>query len=470
MFICLVGARSDGHEYIKEAVARGAAAVFLEKEEYAEGINEAVVVAKVKSGRRALALMSAAYFGYPAQKLTTIGITGTKGKTTTAHIVRKILETDGRKTGMIGTVGVFIGDNESPSENTTPESYELHKIMAQMVKAGCEYMVMEVSSQATKLDRTAGINFDYGVFLNLSQDHIGPGEHEDFAEYLECKSLLFRQCRVGIINADDPYAADIAAKATCRIVTISTEKEADFRVVNSEIYKASGKLGMKFKLIGLNDCKEYNSASESCELMINIPGDFSVYNAVVAVAVCSELKVPVCSIRTGLENIYVKGRVEPLFVSDDFHVIVDFAHNGVSVESVLKTLRKYSSGRLVCIFGCGGNRSRDRRYDMGEAAGGLADFCILTEDNPRSETVAAINADIIVGLNRTNGKYIEIENRKEAIEYAITHAIPGDIIVLLGKGHETYIEKNGIKTYYSEHETVDEIMKKIKGVSTGDTA
>lgn len=455
-FVCITGMHYDGHEYVKEAAANGAAAVLLEKEEYAGGIPADITVVRTGSSRYALAMMSAAYFGYPARKMTIIGITGTKGKTTTAHMIRSILETDGRKTGMIGTTGIIIGQNEYPQANTTPESYELHRMMAEMAKQGCRYVVMEVSSQGIKLDRTAGIYFDYGVFLNISQDHIGPGEHKDFAEYLECKSRLFCQCRTGIINIDDKYAASITAAADCHITAAGEGENADLHISNPEICKTPDMLGMKFKA-------EWRPDNTGChQLAVNVPGDFSVHNAAAAIAVAVQLNVAWDRIEAALMDIHVKGRTELINVPGGVNAVIDFAHNRASMENILTSLRRYSDGRLICVFGAGGSRSRDRRYGMGEAAGELADLCILTEDNPRNEKVSDINADIITGIMRTNGKYIEVEDRKEAVYRGIKEAVPGDLVIIMGKGHEEYIERNGVREYYSEHEAVMEAIERIK--------
>lgn len=452
VFVCMVGAVADGHDFISDAVGKGASAIVLEKAEAAADVPEGITVLQVESTRKALAYMSAAYFGYPAQKLTTIGLTGTKGKTTTTYIIKNMLEQAGKKTGLIGTIAALIGDREIPAKNTTPESYMIHEYMAQMVDEGCEYVVMEVSSQGLKLDRTAGIQFDYGIFTNLSPDHIGAAEHADFAEYLSCKSMLFRQCDTGIINADDIHAKEVIEGHTCSLVTFSAEKEADLQGYDIEFFNESGRLGMKFRTKGLMDCSA----------RIYIPGMFSVQNALTAMTVCKLLGMSDEAILKGLETVYVKGRVEPVHISEEFSLIIDYAHNEVSTRSVLNTLRRYKPGRLIALYGCGGNRSRVRRYDIGEAAGELADLSILTMDNPRNEEVADINNDIKVGLARSGGRFIEIEDRKEALAYAITHAQPGDMIVTLGKGHEDYFEIKGVKYHFSEREAIQEIVEEIK--------
>ena len=452
MFVCMVGAVTDGHKYIPDAVEKGASVIVLEKEEETAQIPENITVLKVASARLALALMSAALFDHSARKLVTIGLTGTKGKTTTTYMIKKVLEMAGKKVGLIGTIGAMIGEEHLPSKNTTPESYELHRMFAAMVEAGCEYVVMEVSSQGLKLDRTAGILFDYGIFTNLSPDHIGPAEHASFEEYMECKSLLFRQCRIGIVNADDEHVEGILKGHTCEVKTFSAEKEADLMASDIGFINEDGKLGMHFKVSGCMDC----------QAKVHIPGRFSVYNSMVTMLVCHLAGISDEAILEGLSKVQVKGRVEMLPVSKDYTLIIDYAHNEVSTRSVLTTLMEYHPKRLICVYGGGGNRSKLRRYDMGEVTGEMADLCVLTCDNPRDEEIRDINNDIKVGLARSNGKYIEIDDRKEAIAYCMKNAKPGDMIVLLGKGHEDYQEIKGVKYHFDEREAVAEILDEMK--------
>ena len=452
MFVCMVGAVTDGHKYIPDAVEKGASVIVLEKEEETAQIPENITVLKVASARLAHALMSAALFDHPARKLVTIGLTGTKGKTTTTYMIKKVLEMAGKKVGLIGTIGAMIGEEHLPSKNTTPESYELHRMFAAMVEAGCEYVVMEVSSQGLKLDRTAGILFDYGIFTNLSPDHIGPAEHASFEEYMECKSLLFRQCRIGIVNADDEHVDGILKGHTCEVKTFSAEREADLMASDIGFINEDGKLGMHFNVTGCMDC----------QAKVHIPGRFSVYNSMVTMLVCHLAGISDEAILEGLSKVQVKGRVEMLPVSKDYTLIIDYAHNEVSTRSVLTTLMEYHPKRLICVYGGGGNRSKLRRYDMGEVTGEMADLCVLTCDNPRDEEIRDINNDIKVGLARSNGKYIEIDDRKEAIAYCMKNAKPGDMIVLLGKGHEDYQEIKGVKYHFDEREAVAEILDEMK--------
>ena len=449
VFVCISGAVFDGHQYVSDVAKKGAAAIIAERDIEAP---KGVTVIKAENTRYALALMSAAYFGYPAEKLKVIGITGTKGKTTTTYMIKKVLEMAGKKVGLIGTIGAMVGEEHLPSKNTTPESYELHRMFAAMVEAGCEYVVMEVSSQGLKLDRTAGILFDYGIFTNLSPDHIGPAEHASFEEYMECKSLLFRQCRIGIVNADDEHVDGILKGHTCEVKTFSAEREADLMASDIGFINEDGKLGMHFNVTGCMDC----------QAKVHIPGRFSVYNSMVTMLVCHLAGISDEAILEGLSKVQVKGRVEMLPVSKDYTLIIDYAHNEVSTRSVLTTLMEYHPKRLICVYGGGGNRSKLRRYDMGEVTGEMADLCVLTCDNPRDEEIRDINNDIKVGLARSNGKYIEIDDRKEAIAYCMKNAKPGDMIVLLGKGHEDYQEIKGVKYHFDEREAVAEILDEMK--------
>ena len=413
---------------------------------------EGLTVIRVEDTRYALALMSAAYFGYPAEKLKVIGITGTKGKTTTTYMVKSILEEVGHKVGLIGTIEALIQDQAIPASNTTPESYTIQKYFAQMVEAGCDSVVMEVSSQGLMLHRTAGIPFEIGIFTNLGEDHIGPNEHKDFEDYKRCKGLLFKQCRIGIGNIDDQWFDDVFRGATCQIETFGFSPEADLRAVDVEHVSRPGYLGVKYHVTGLMDF----------DVEIDIPGEFSVYNSLTAIAVCRHFDVPKEKIQKALKAARVKGRIEMIKVSDDFTLMIDYAHNAMSLESLLHTLRDYEPGRIVTVFGCGGNRSRTRRYEMGEVAGRLSDFTIITSDNPRFEEPQAIIDDIITGIKKTDGKYISICDRKEAIKYAISHGQPGDVIILAGKGHETYQEIKGVKYDMDERVLIREVLEELK--------
>ncbi len=449
-FVCISGAVSDGHRFAPEVVQKGAAALIVEKDVAVPGD---VTVIKVPDSRYALALMSAAYFGHPAEKLKIIGITGTKGKTTTTYMIKSILEDVGHKVGLIGTIEAIIGEKRIPAANTTPESYTIHKYFAEMVEAGCDSVVMEVSSQGLMLYRTAGIPFEIGIFTNLGHDHIGPNEHKNFEDYKRCKGLLFRQCRLGIANIDDPWYEDVFRGATCRVETFGLSQKADIRAEDTHLVSRPGYLGVAYHVSG----------KMNFDVEIDIPGTFSVYNSLTAIAVCGHFGVPEEVIQKALKAAKVKGRIEMVKVSDEFTLMIDYAHNAMSLESLLTTLREYHPARLVCLFGCGGNRSKDRRYEMGEVSGRLADLSIITSDNPRFEEPQDIINDIKTGIGRTSGKYVEICDRKEAIKYAIANGQPGDVIVLAGKGHEDYQEIKGVKYPMDERVLIAEVLEELAG-------
>ncbi len=408
MFVCIKGAAFDSHDAAADAAKSGAIVIVAERP---VEVPEGICVVLVKDTRYALALISAAYFDYPARKLKVIGITGTKGKTTTTFMIRSILEHAGIRTGLIGTIETIIGDRHIPASNTTPESYTIQAYFAAMVEAGCQVAVMEVSSQGLKLHRTAGILFDIGIFTNLAPDHIGPNEHESFEEYLECKSRLFRQCRVGIVNADDEHCGQILEGHTCQVETYGFSEKADLRASDVKLVSRPGFLGVAYHVSGLADF----------DVEIDMPGRFSVYNSLVAIAVCRHFDISREDVLEALETAQTKGRIEKIKVSDDFTLMIDYAHNAMSLESLLTTLKEYHPKRLVCLFGCGGNRSRMRRFEMGEVSGRLADLTVITSDNPRFEEPQAIIDDIRTGIEKTDGKYIEIIDRKEAIRYVIEH-------------------------------------------------
>lgn len=445
LYVAIVGANADGHNYIQQVVEAGAAGVVVEKD---VEVPDTVAVIKSADTREALALLSAAWFDHPADKIPVIGITGTKGKTTTTYMIKSILENAGRKVGLIGTIEAIIGEKHIPAVNTTPESYIVQDYLSQMVEAGCDAAVMEVSSQALMLHRVGGMTFEIGIFTNISPDHIGPNEHKDFDEYLHCKSLLFRQCRHGIFNADDEHLEGILEGHTCTVNTYGIEKPADFGAKDIELVHKPGYLGVNYKVTG----------KENFDVTIDVPGRFSVYNSLCAIAVCHFFGVSVEAMQKALKAAKVKGRIEMVKVSDEFALMIDYAHNAMALESLLTSIREYNPGRIVTLFGCGGNRSKLRRYEMGEVSGKLSDFTIITSDNPRFEEPADIMKDIETGIKKTDGKYIMIEDRKEAIKYAIEHGQKGDVIILAGKGHEDYQEIKGKKYPMDERVLIADIL------------
>lgn len=445
LFICIRGAVADGHKFVPDVVEKGAKTLVVEKPVEAP---DDVTVIQVSDTRYAMAFISAAWFGHPAEKLKTIGITGTKGKTTTTYMVKSILENAGYKVGLIGTIEAIIGEKVIPAANTTPESYVIQEYFREMVDAGCDCVVMEVSSQGLMLHRTQGFVFDFGIFTNIEPDHIGPNEHRDFDHYLSCKALLLKQCRVGIVNRDDEHFEKIIEGHTCTLETYGFSPEADLRAEDARLVGGKGYLGIAYHVKGLMDFS----------VEIDIPGKFSIYNSLTAIAICRHFRVSQDNIIKALKVAKVKGRIEMIKVSDEFTLMIDYAHNAMALESLLSTLKEYDPHRLVCLFGCGGNRSKLRRYEMGEVSGRLADLTIITSDNPRNEEPQAIIDDIKVGMAKTDGKYVEIPDRKEAIAYAIHHGEPGDIIVLAGKGHEDYQEIKGKKYPMDERVLIADIL------------
>jgi len=447
-FVCLSGAVVDGHSYIESAFELGCRVIFVEKD---VDLIDGVTYIKLKDTRKALSYLSQALFDYPAKKLTTIALTGTKGKTTTAFMIKEILENAGKKVGVIGTMGVFIGERHIETKNTTPESYDIQYYLNEMVKENIEYAIMEVSSQALKVGRTEGLEFDYAIFTNLSPDHIGGAEHKDMDEYIYCKSLLFKQCRHGVFNIDDECYGNMTKNASCTLNTFGFSQNADIRVKNVEYMVEGGFIGIDFITEGtVND-----------EFKVNTPGKFTAYNALSAIALSRLLGIDITNIKNALYNFAVRGRVEPVNISDRFTLLIDYAHNAVSMESILTTIREYNPKRIVSMFGCGGNRSKNRRYEMGEISGKLADLTVITEDNSRFEDVMDIIEDIKIGIHKTDGEYVVVPNRKDAIRYCIENAEDGDIILLLGKGHEDYQEINGERFPFDERVIINEIMKEI---------
>lgn len=474
VFFCIKGMARDGADYAKEAMERGAVALIaepenkdasreenakLDKEAWAHdgrlqmlltNARENASVVCVGNVRKALALASDAWNGHPSGKLVTIGVTGTKGKTTTTYLIKSILENAGRKVGLIGTNEVIIGRRHLAAGNTTPDAPLLHDYFRQMVEEGADTVVMEVSSQAIKQSRTDGILFDYGIFTNLSPDHVAPGEHRDFEEYLKCKRELFRQCRIGIINGDDPYAQRITEGCTCKIETYGLNEENELRARDVTLECFDGKLGVRFQTTGLMEF----------EAQLPMPGSFSVYNALAAICLCRHFRVRESDVQRSLAAAQVKGRIETVFEKDGYVVLIDYAHNPMALSSLLETLRAYHPKRLICLFGCGGNRPVMRRRLMGRISGEKADLTIVTDDNPRSEDAAVIREQIAEGIREVKGNYVMVPERREAIRQALSMAQEGDLIVLAGKGHETLQEIKGQTYPLDERDIIREIVDK----------
>ncbi len=446
VFVCISGAVRDAHDFIPEVIDKGAKAVIVEKD---VTVPEGITVVRVQDTRLALAYMSAAYFGHPAGKLKTIGITGTKGKTTTTYMVKSVLEAAGIKTGLIGTIETIIGEKHIPAKNTTPESYIIQEYFHEMAEAGIEAVVMEVSSQALMLHRVSGFVFDIGVFTNLEPDHIGGNEHKDFADYVHCKSLLFQQCKLGIFNGDSEHLDEVLKGHTCRVETFGYGDKNDFCAKDVKLKKEHGALGVRYQVKGLMDF----------QVEVNVPGRFSVYNSLAAIAICHHFDVEPEVLCKALSNVRVKGRIEIVPVTKRYTLMIDYAHNAMALESLLTTLREYEPKRLVCLFGCGGNRAKSRRYEMGEVSSRLSDLTVVTSDNPRDEEPMDIIEDILTGVKRADGAYVTIPDRKEAIAYCMKNAKDGDIIILAGKGHEDYQEIKGQKYHMDERELIADIIR-----------
>lgn len=435
LFVAIRGYATDGHQYIGKALEQGAAAIVCEE---APAGAPAVVV---ENARRALAEIAANRFGHPADSMTMLGVTGTNGKTTTTYLVKHMLEDAGHKVGLIGTNQNLIGDEVVETERTTPESYELHALFARMRDAGCTHVIMEVSSHSLVLDRVHGIHFAVGAFTNLTQDHLD--FHKTMEEYRKAKALLFTISDKGVINLDDPAAGAMLADAKCPCLTFSCEKDAaDLTAKNLKLHAD----GVEFVAATKGDL---------ARVKLPIPGHFSAENALTALGIVLQLGMPLADAAKSLATATgVKGRVEVVPTDTDYTVLIDYAHSPDGVENVLRAVRGFARGRVVALFGCGGDRDRTKRPKMGKIAADLADFCIVTSDNPRTEDPKAIIDDILEGMKGTKTPMQVIVDRPEAIHWALAHAKKDDIIVLMGKGHETYQEVNHVKHHMDEREIV----------------
>ena len=446
MFVALKGETVDGHKYVFDAYSRGARVFVLQDD--IEMADDAIKII-VEDSRIALSKISANYFGNPSKSLKIIGVTGTKGKTTITNYISEVLNRAGINTGVVGTNGTFYNNISETTVNTTPESYELHRIFRKMLDSGVECVSMEVSSGGLQRHRVEHVDFDVAI---LSPDHIGPKEHPTFQNYLECKAKLFTLAKHGIINIDDEHAQEIIDIATCDIETFGIKKQADIRATNIEYSKNLDSLGVKFV------CETKNTAGN---YYICSPGMFSIYNALAVIAVCKYLGVKKEITREALTEAKVCGRVEVLSVLPYATIIIDYAHNGVSLENILKTLEHYDHKRLICLFGSVGGRTKIRRKELGDVASRECDLSILTSDNPDFEDPLEIIDDIAKSFDKAKSKYIVEPDRKKAVQLAVRMAREGDMIVLAGKGHETYQLIKGVKVPFSEREIVKEEARKI---------
>ncbi|HIZ43970.1 MAG TPA: UDP-N-acetylmuramoyl-L-alanyl-D-glutamate--2,6-diaminopimelate ligase [Firmicutes bacterium] len=461
LFVCISGFHKDGHEFAGEAAEKGASVIVMEEgnrkaEKLEQKLAEKATVIMAASSRKMLAHLAAAFYGYPLRSMTSVAVTGTKGKTTTAYMVYEILKQSGKKTGIIGTNGAFTADREFPVSHTTPEAHELQRILWEMKKEGCTHVVMEVSSQGYKMERTAGLHFTCGIFTNLSPDHIGPGEHENFEDYLYQKSRLFQNCDMAVANLDDPWVKDVTGRAVCPVVTYGMDR-GDYQALDLVFYKDSHMLGCEYRLRRNREGKK-----EETGVFLRLPGEYNVKNSMAAIAAAECLGIPAKQAAGALKELRVPGRMEVVSGSSRLWIIVDYAHNEISMENLLKTLKSYEPRNLICVFGCGGNRSRLRRSGMGRAAGTWADLSVITADNSRYEPLPEIIKGIEAGLRETKGKYLIIPDRREAISYAVRHGKVGDIIAIIGKGHEDYQETEGTRIHFSDREEVEKALMKYR--------
>ena len=437
LFVAVTGYTVDGHAYIDQARAAGAAAVLCET-----APECAVPYVRVENSRRALAVLGANFFGHPADAMTMTAVTGTNGKTTTTYLLKAILEqAAGAKVGLIGTNQNMIGDEALPTERTTPESFEVQRLFARMRDGGCTHVVMETSSHALYEDRVYGVHFAVGIFTNLTQDHLD--FHGTMEAYCDAKAILFRQCDVGVYNADDPWAERLMATAACRKFSYAETSAADLRAEKIEL----GSDHVAFDAV---------TAGQRANIRVGIPGKFMVYNTLDVLGAALQLGVPLEKSAAVLEKVpHVKGRVEVIPTpGKSYTILVDYAHSPDGLSNVLSSVKEFAKGRTVAVFGCGGDRDRTKRPKMGKIAADIADFVVVTSDNPRTEVPGAIIQDILAGMEDTPTDYVVVEDRIEAIHYCMDHAQPGDVIVLCGKGHETYQEVNHVKRHMDEREIV----------------
>ena len=441
LFVAMAGFAVDGHAFIGKASAAGAAAVLCEKVP-----QENIPYVQVSDSRRCLAVVGANFFGHPADSMTMVAVTGTNGKTTTTYLLKSILEQAlGAKVGLIGTNQNMIGDEIIPTERTTPESFELQKLFARMRDAGCTHVVMEASSHALALDRVYGVHYAVGIFTNLTQDHLD--FHKTMEAYCDAKAILFRNCDTGVCNADDPWTDRLLAEATCRKFTYSEKAPSDMRAEDISL----GADHIAFTAV---------TAEERVTIRVNIPGGFMVYNTLDVLGAALALGISLEKSAEVLARVpHVKGRVEVVPTpGKDYTILIDYAHSPDGMVNVLSSVKGFAKGRTVALFGCGGDRDKTKRPKMGKVAADIADFAIVTTDNPRTEKPADIIADILPGFDGSDTPYVVVEDRVEAIHWAMDHAEKDDVIVLCGKGHETYQEVNHVKHHMDEREIVADYL------------
>ncbi|MGG7176155.1 UDP-N-acetylmuramoyl-L-alanyl-D-glutamate--2,6-diaminopimelate ligase [Clostridium paraputrificum] len=448
LFVCVKGFQVDGHKYVKAALEKGATTLICQDEVLCEDKN--ITIIKVKNTREALAQISCNLYNNPSKKMKIIGVTGTNGKTTTAFMIKAILEAEGHKVGLIGTIANYIGKEKIDTERTTPESLELQQLFADMVNKGCEYCVMEVSSHSLELDRVHGVEFEAGIFTNLTRDHLD--FHKTFENYYKAKYKLFQRSCISVVNVDDNYGKkvveDLQGEGKNNFVTYSIKEESDFRAYDEKCEIKH--IGFKLKI----DNEE--------EFIVGLPGEFNIYNSLGAIAATYNLGISLESIKKGIEEAVVDGRCEMVGRKYNlpYTIIVDYAHTPDGLDNILKTAKGFTKNRLISVFGCGGDRDKVKRPQMGKIGAELSDIAIVTSDNPRTEEPMSIIKDVVAGIDTDN--YEVIENRREAIKRSIELAEAGDVIVIAGKGHETYQILNTGKIHFDEREVVDEILNELK--------
>ncbi len=440
LFVCVKGNTFDGHSVAEEMLKKGAAAVVVEKD---LNLENQVLVSDTRS---IFSLICANFFGNPADSLKLIGLTGTNGKTTTTFLIKQILENTGKKVGLIGTVQNMVGDEIYPAKYTTPDPYELQKLFRLMVDANCEYCVMEVSSQALAQGRVNGLHFLVGAFTNLTQDHLD--YHKTWENYFNSKRILFENCDYAVTNIDDQYGLKIVEGLPCKTITYAIDKNSADYCAKNVTFKANG---VDYQLVS------DNIGRVNCP----IPGRFSVYNSLCAATVALTLGIDFNKVLFAIsKSTGVKGRIEVVPTDTDYTVIIDYAHSPNGLENIISSIREIAKGRVVTLFGCGGDRDKTKRPIMGKIAAELSDFCIVTSDNPRSENPSEIIKDILVGMEGVSTPYVVVENRKDAIRWALEHGEKDDIILLAGKGHETYQILPSGTIHFDEREVVAEILGK----------
>lgn len=448
LFVCLSGARTDGHIFAMNAYETGCRIFLCEKEIDVPADAQVIFCADT---RAALAICSCNLFEHPSNDIKVVGITGTKGKTTTAHIVKAVLDGAGIKTGIIGTVGASFGDTVLPTVNTTPESYELQKMLRMMADAGCGAAAIEVSSLGLKNHRVDGIKFEVGVFTNLYPDHIGTNEHSSFEEYAYWKKQLFKNCKAAIINVDDPFGKEIKDECECGVLTYGFDKDSSYRLTEIKQVKIANALGIEFSYI--RDGKPFGYFAP-------LPGEVNAFNAISAVAVADLFAISGEKIEASLKKVFVKGRGEIVDTNTDYSVIIDYAHNGVSLKSIIDTLSAYEHNRIIALYGSVGSRTEIRRRELGLVSGELCDLTIITSDDPDFEDPEAIIKEIAQYVEEAGGVHVDFVDRAEAIRYALSIAQKGDIIILAGKGHEEFMKVKGEKLPFSEKQVIFDYLSK----------